>query len=248
MSFNNALITFCIILLLSACGGGGGGGGGATTTNNTDANGIWSGNTSTTGLGTSNTLALFNDGEFIAINFDFSEFYTGTYSTRENSLSGSGRGYDVNGPFGATGSISGNVTAQGTILATITTSLDTTGTLDLAYSRDLYERPSSFSKIEGRWVGSISGLNFFIDISASGDIYAAASDGCNVNGEVQIPNPQRNVYKIDIDISGSTCSVSGSYDGLGAILDSDSGVDDLLAVGYSNSSYGFAYIAARPIR
>ena len=74
-----ALSILLVCSLLAACGGGSGGGGsngsnGSSSTPAPDenANGIWSGTSSVNGL-VSETLGLFNDGDFVAINFDFDD-------------------------------------------------------------------------------------------------------------------------------------------------------------------------------
>ena len=75
---------YILMATLVACGGGGGGGGGGSVTSpgvqSQNANGIWTGMTSVAGSGYSETLAFFNDGEFVAINAYWDEFYQGNYT------------------------------------------------------------------------------------------------------------------------------------------------------------------------
>jgi len=52
------------------------------------------------------------------------------------------------------------------------------------------------------------------------------------------------MIKGDLTISGSNCSVNGTYRGL-AILANNLQANDTLFIGYSNNNYGFAYQADR---
>lgn len=250
----NQLFVLAITFILTACGGGGGGGGSGSSSGGTDsgsspsnqsANGIWSGTSTIAGDGfSSDTLGLFYNGDFIAINFDFDEFYRGTYEVSDSSITGSGRGYIVNGPFGGTGTLSGDVTTAGTMRSSISTSLPSTANLELAYETGLYERSASRAIIAGSWDGYIDGLSYTITISSSGSVSASSSDGCIVSGSVSAPDSTRNIYRLNITIGGSGCPVPGNYEGLGALSDTFT-ENDTLNVGYSNNSFGFAYQAIR---
>ena len=217
---------------------------GGTTDEDTDVNGIWLGTTSNSEYGSSDTYGLFNDGEFIALNVQFNEFYKGTYSIDQDAVSATGKGYALNGPYGGIGSISGVVSSQGTLLATVEASIGTTSNLSLAYSSDLYERSISFADLEGSWSGSVIGLSYNISIDSSGYFTAVASDGCTASGNLDIPNPNRNMIKADLSISGVNCTVTGNYSGLGILAD-DGTMNDSIVFGYANDDHGFAYIAYR---
>jgi len=237
------LLTSLACLMLFACGGGGGGGGGSTAVPNEDANGIWLGLTSTSGF-TSETIGLFYNGSLIAINLDFGEFYKGTYTVNGDSISASIRGYELNGPFGGTGTLTGTVTSQGTLRATVDASTGTTSDVDLIYEVSAYERTISTSDLAGSWSGSVPGLTFIITIDASGNFVALGSDGCVASGNLGIPESGRNMIVGDISVAGSACTVSGNYDGLGLLTD-NLATNDVLVFGYANDSYGFAYAATR---
>jgi hypothetical protein len=249
-----ALTILLACYLLTACGGGGGGGGsggssggsdssGSTVVADENANGIWSGTTNVDGF-VSDTIGLFNDGEFIAVNIDFDEFYKGTYSVDGGNVSASANGYSVGGPLGGVGTLTGVVSSQGTLRGTTSSSLGTTADLDLVYEAQMYERTISFSDLEGSWSGSIPGLAFTIVIDSSGNLVAVGSDGCTVSGALSFPNPGRNMIEADITISGAICTVPGNYSGLGSLVDIDT-TNDALIFGYANNEYGFAYIALR---
>jgi hypothetical protein len=235
---------------LVACGGGGGGGGGggsavSPVVQDESANGIWTGITSVAGYGNSETLAFFLDDEFIALNPDFDEFYQGDYTIDGGTISAeNAKGFAWNGPYGGSGSLEGVVSSQGTLRATVESSIGSTSDVDLVYRADLYERSLSLSDLAGSWSGSVPGLDFAIVISSSGSFAALGSDGCSVAGELTIPNSDRNMFKGDLIISGSNCTVNGNYSGLGIMVDTVQ-EKDTLYIGYSNSSYGFAYIANR---
>ena len=217
---------------------------GGTTNEDTDVNGIWLGTTSNSEYGSSDTYGLFYDGEFVALNVQFNEFYKGTYSIDQDDVSATGKGYALNGPYGGTGSINGVASSQGTLLATVEASIGTTSNLSLAYSSDLYERSISFADLEGSWSGSVIGLSYNISIDSSGYFTAVASDGCTASGNLDIPNPSRNMIKVDLSISGVNCTVTGNYSGLGILAD-DGTMNDSIVFGYANDDHGFAYIAYR---
>ena len=231
--------------MLLACGSGGGSGGGnSTAAPDEDANGIWAGLTTTPGLGTSETVALLNDGALIAINLTFGEFYKGAYTIDGSDISASIRGFELNGPFGGTGTLSGTVVGEGTFKATVEASAGTTSDVDLIYETQLYERTISLADLEGSWSGSVPGLAFSITIDASGNFVAVGSDGCIASGALSIPKTGRNMIAGDISISGSSCTVNGSYDGLGLLAD-NLVTNDALIFGYANDNYGFAYAVGR---
>lgn len=246
-----ALSVLLTISFLSACGGGGGGtDDGGSNVNDGDlnpapqdenANGIWLGTTSNSTFGSSETIGLFNDGEFVAINLDFNEFYKGTYSIDQDDISATGKGYALNGPYGGTGVLDGVVNSQGTLTATVVASIGTTSDLSLAYATESYERPIAYSDFAGSWSGSVIGLSYNISIDASGDFIAVGSDGCNVSGNLVIPDSDRNLVKADLSVSGSSCTVTGSYSGFGVLADDDGSI----IFGYANDNNGFAYIAYR---
>tara|TARA_B110000879_G_C11122740_1_gene492520 strand:+ start:132 stop:872 length:741 start_codon:yes stop_codon:yes gene_type:complete len=245
MKINTHLFSALLaISILSSCGGGGGGGGGNAVPQDQNANGIWLGTTSNSEYGSSDTYGLFIDGEFVALNVQFNEFYKGTYSIDQDAVSAAGKGYALNGPYGGIGSISGVVSSQGTLLATVEASIGTTSNLALDYSSDLYERSISFSDLEGSWSGSVIGLSYNISIDSSGYFTAVASDGCTASGNLDIPNPNRNMIKADLSISGVNCTVTGNYSGLGILAD-DGTMNDSIVFGYASDDHGFAYIAYR---
>ena len=231
---------------LVACGGGGGGGSSVSPgVPDESANGIWTGITSVAGYGSSDTIAFFLDNEFIALNLDFNEFYQGTYTINGSAITATNaKGFDVNGPYAGSGSLDGVVSSGGTLRATVETSIGTTSDLDLVYRADVYERSLSFSDLAGSWSGSVVGISFSLVISSSGSFSGLGSDGCVVEGELAIPSSNRNLFKSDLTISGSNCSVSGNYSGLGHLFDTFQN-NDTLVIGYSNNSYGFAYTANR---
>jgi hypothetical protein len=132
------------------------------------------------------------------------------------------------------------------LLATVEASIGTTSNLALDYSSDLYERSISFSDLEGSWSGSVIGLSYNISIDSSGYFTAVASDGCTASGNLDIPNPNRNIIKADLSISGVNCTVTGNYSGLGILADAGT-MNDSIVFGYASDDHGFAYIAYRNV-
>jgi len=243
--FRLSFIITCVAVSLASCGGGGGGGGGGGTAAvvNQNANGYWSGSTSTPGYSSTPTHGLFNDGDFVAINGEINEFYKGSYTIDDDDISASAKGYYLNGPLIGTGTLSGVVNSKGTLKATVTAN-GVVSDLDLVYQTALSERSISLSDVAGSWSGYIPGLSFTISINSSGSFNASGSDGCNVSGTLSIPHSGSNMITGDLSVSGTYCNATGDYSGLGILAD-NVGTNDILLFGYANEQYGFGYAAAR---
>ena len=239
-----AIFFSLICSMFLGCGGGGDETSTAVVVPDENANGIWSGITTTPGFGSADTVALFNDGDFVAINLAFGEFYKGTYTIDGDDISANLLGFELNGPFGGTGTLTGTVTSKGTLMATVDASTGTASDVDLVYETQAYERTITLADLAGSWSGSAPGLSFSITVDTSGAFVAIGSDGCIASGDLSIPVSNRNMIAGEISVSGAGCSVSGNYDGLGALAD-NLATNDVLIFGYANNDFGFAYAASR---
>ena len=96
------------------------------------------------------------------------------------------------------------------------------------------------NKLKGSWITNDADNKllyaFAID---NGNFSAEASDGCSIDGDLNIPNGNLNVFQLTLVISGASCSYSGDYTGLGYLK------DDKITFAYSNDNYGFVLEAEK---
>ena len=88
-----------------------------------------------------------------------------------------------------------------------------TGALNIVYS-NIYDQSSSLRDIQGEWIYTDRDeLTTSYSIDEQGMIIGDDTDGCEYMGNVNIINPDHNVYKITVEIKecGST---SGKYEGV----------------------------------
>ena len=233
-----------LCISISACGGGGGNSSASDVPADTNesANGVWDGFTTNSFGQSSLTLAIFYNGDFVAINDDFQEFYSGTYSTSGNNFSSNNtKGYYWNGPYIGMGSINGDLSSEGNMSLTFSSNTGITGSIDLDYEPTISNSSFTYSDLSGTWLGSSEalGLSYAIVVDGQGNFAAEASDGCQVIGNAVIPNNNLSIFEVSLSISGINCTVNGFYTGLGVLYEGE------IVMAYSNDIYGFAYYAAK---
>ena len=121
------------------------------------------------------------------------------------------------GSFKTSGTLTATVVEQTRILAEWSLDSGDAGTLTLLYD-DRYERGSDIARLVGTWEASY-GIVYNID--AMGEIFGQADNGCAYVGEVEIIDPDYNVYRVFID---DFCLAARSS-GLGILTD-HTGTDD----------------------
>ena len=67
-----------------------------------------------------------------------------------------------------------------------------------------------------------TGQGHTLAVDAQGSVTGSHSNGCAYNGRVQIPDPNHNMLRLDVEISGcggltSSRSWNGKYEGLGML-------------------------------
>ncbi len=120
--------------------------------------------------------------------------------------------------FGSTvANINGNGTfgPDGILLDYFNPLSGVSGQIILSKSNYLTTRSVSLSDLQGNWTGLnvLIQLNVPMSISASGTISATDSTGCDYNGQVTIPNPERNILTVSVSITG--CINAGTFNGNG---------------------------------
>jgi hypothetical protein len=185
-------------VLLAACGGGGD----PEPPPYDESTGIWTG---TSGEPAAATIAIVDHDDFTVYQPDLGALRHGTLASRGGVID-SQVSYLTAYEWAGAGSngypmtLSGSVSPRHAIVATATDSRVTPPTfpVSLRYDPARFERPASLARIAGRWRDE-SGTWFVewrIDAS-SGDLTGSDSNGCAYRGRVTVPDPSRNLYRID---------------------------------------------------
>ena len=100
-----------------------------------------------------------------------------------------------------------------------------TGILFLYKRNEMTNRTVSFSNLQGNWtaLNVIFGTNGPVTISRNGSFSATDDFGCVYNGQITIPNFERNILEVSITVTGCN-ETSGTFTGNGFY---DSGLDEL---------------------
>jgi hypothetical protein len=209
---------------------------------NETGNGIWSGYTTNSYGETSDTVAIFYDGNFVAVNYEYDEFYSGSYNTDGDTLTSSLiNAYDWNGPIIGKGSLYGVLNEKSSIFANISGDSDVIANVSFIYETSISEASITYADLTGTWLGTDDsvGLAYAIAIDEQGFVAAEATDGCSVAGSVNIPQNNLNIFEVQLTITGNDCSVNGTYSGLGLLYEGE------ISMAYSNDNYGFAFDAVK---
>ncbi|PLX69262.1 MAG: hypothetical protein C0602_07555 [Denitrovibrio sp.] len=210
-----------------------------------DPSGIWLGSQTSVGVGAFDMRTIIYSGRIFGISEDAGVMFAGTYmmnsgkylvSDGTDNSSTSYRLYDLydnNNAF-AIGMVSAAVQERAGFKGSYVNSANQEGEVSALYS-SLYEKAVSIENIQGVW--STARQN--IDIDEDG-IITGTLDYCEIEGDVSIPHKDRNIFEIGFTLS--ECDNEGIYDGLGIILQDESGNSYFLAL-TSNSermeNFGF---------
>jgi hypothetical protein len=243
---------YFLVITLSLTGCGGGGGGGGKVSLDESADGIWVGFSNN-----SDITALYYSGKFATLNKKDNELYSGSYSIIGDVItSQDAKSYIWNGSHLSTGSIEGVVNSKSTILSTFTEGPVFSDINNPQKRSELVMYETSFSDkqisnqmLNGTWFtddGTDNQFTYNVSIDA-GNISVRVSEGCTIQGELKIPNNNLNIFELMFAISGSNCTYSGNYTGLGYLKDTVREIDgestevEVLTFAYSNDDYGFVY-------
>jgi len=251
--FKNVLI-FCVVpLMLVGCGtsysGNGGGGGGNYAG---QAQGVYSGTTST---GYSFSTIVLPTDKFYAI--------YGTVSGNTLLLNGlvTGQGTSGNGTYtasvtdytytGATssGTVSANYVAATSLNGSLTeggNSMTFTGT-SVPPSSFTYNTSASISAITGTWTGTLlDGMTTTVTISSNGGV-SGSSSGCSFSGTVAPDSSNKNFFDVSLTFGASPCSnPNQTANGIAVeYLLSDGVTHQLLAGVTTGTTFGTVFAATR---
>ena len=251
----NVLILFALFLMLGGCGtsySGNGGGGGGSGNYAGQAQGVYSG-TTTSGY-TFSTIVLPTD-KFYAI--------YGTVSGNTLLLTGlvTGQGTSGNGTYTASvtdfthtgaissGNVSANYVAATSLNGTLTESgnaITFTGTAEPA-SSFTYNTSASLSAIRGTWTGTLlDGMSTTGTINSNGSV-SGSSSGCSFSGTVAPNSSNKNFFDVSLTFGPSPCSLPNqTATGIAVeYLLSDGVTHQLLVAVTVGTTFGTVFAAVR---
>lgn len=258
------IIYFLLISLsITGCGGGGGGG---QASQDESADGIWVGPSFNEKREKSDITSLFYGGKYATINSNDKEIYSGSYTIEKNVMtSQDSKSFRWDGEKLASGSILGKVNSQSVIELTFTEDLSNSDTNNSQirydynnYERELSEKNLNNNLLKGSWTTKIpfdsssDDEPLYVFAMQNGKLSVVNSINCFIEGELEIPKANLNIFDFTLKISGSACNFNGDYSGLGFsntkwIEKEDSnGVKtdvevDILTFAYSNDDFGFVF-------
>ena len=198
------VLAITLVATLAACGGGGSGGG-AT---NADAQGYWTGQTST---GYTASTAVLETGETWGVYSSGATIYGALYGT----TSVSGNNVTITGTnFNFLTNSSSSGTLTGTLAAKSTMSLSGTGvTVPLTYS-SAYEIAATSAAITGTWSftgrsGSYTLLPGTITVDSAGR-FTLNQTNCITTGSIVPRSSGKNIYNVTLAGVGVGCALGQS--------------------------------------
>lgn len=258
MKLLNIIYTFVITILLFGCGGGGG----TSAIPDESADGIWVGFSFKQQGDRSDIIALFHEGNYATINTTSKELYSGSYTIDKDIISSQdSKSYSWDGSLLASGSASGTVNSQSTIMSTFTADASNSDVNNpqlrddsIMYERKSYEKKLNNTLLNGSWTtqkpyeSSSEDEPLYVFAIQNGKLSVVNSINCFIDGELNIPNKKFNIFEFTFKISGSVCNFNGDYSGLGFLktlwVEKDDGTDeeaDVLTFAYSNDDFGFVF-------
>jgi len=240
MSNTLKAIIFIIGCTIGLGGCGGGGGSASAPTSGQAIDGIWSGTITSNVLGiTVGEIGIVSPNNELHFLSSQGVQITGFGTVSGNNFSATATAFAPAGlvfPDGSTVApsvINGTAVAGSSLNGTFSGGGDS-GTFSLTFD-PVYNRGASLSVIAGTWSGGISNGAFLtITIDQLGNIGGSDTSGCVFNGIVSIIDPQKNVYKSSVTVTGCAGSI-GTVTGLGALSDNPPSQNNILNFGMSNS-------------
>ncbi len=256
MRLSNTIYLLIFTISLVGCGGGGG----SKTIENESADGIWTGYSIDSQGVSSEIMSIFYGGKYVTLNTVDKKFYSGSYTINVDSISSQdSRSYLWDGANTGNGSVDGTVYSKSTIKSRYTGAgeADSIGleanSEIVVYETSLSDKNLDNNKLKGSWKTSDADNKLLYAFAIDGsDFSAEASNGCLIEGKINIPNGNLNIYELTLEVSGSVCAFTGDYSGLGLLgtkqTTKEDGTEaevDLLTFAYSNESYGFVFEAEK---
>ena len=245
MKFSTNVYVFLVTIFLVGCGGGSGGS--SPVSLDQSADGVWKGHRTVDQPPWPEIVSIFYGGKYVTINTVDKKFYGGSYTVVDDKITSQDtKSFYWDGSYIATGSLEGDVYSNSYILSTYREIIDTdTGEEKIYHDNSIYskvdsERKLTSGKLKGTWVSVDPDIGYLSAIAIERDSFnAQSSDGCLIEGKLNIPVSSLNVFELSLVISGETCAYNGDYSGLGYLK------EDEITFAYSNDDYGFVFDAVR---
>ena len=222
-------VAVSLFLLITACGGGGGGGGGGgNPTVNVNADGLWEGTFTDSGVNY-NMTGIIYDNKFIGISIDAGVMYTGNIGVTGSQMAGSVDVIIINGGFDHTTTVSATVT-EGVSIVGSATDPGGTSTFSLSYDPDgIWNRTPNLATLAGTY-SITSGLYTYTKTIANDGSYTGSdSDGCNYSGTFTPFDSTHNYYRMTMTVTN--CGVdNGTYIGSAILSDFNVTNDNLVLI------------------
>ena len=226
-----------------------------------NGDGIWRGTFDINGRGDFDFVALYVNGNVIALSNGARVAYRGNMKVEGTNYFSDMDMFFINGsPFEKV-SLSGTFDSPRTITAQfITEKVGDKGTLVLNYDKEAYEKESSLDKLAGKWIlyeGIVSLWSMPIraldklagkwilyegvtitkfSITDDGRIRGADTTGCSYEGIIKPIDSTRNAYQSEM-LASSCDQVDGKLSGMGFLVSSIE-EDDTLHLQVSNDDWG----------
>lgn len=161
------------------------------------------------------------DGEFSAVSFDHIAI-VGSWSVKGSALSGGGIAVSANSDdeLSENVTISGKITPEYRMVGSYNITGGDKGSFDLYSVPSVYRRSVSLEDIADDYdLGNlVTGKSGSASISDDGELTASDSSGCEYEGEISLPDPNFNLFKVTIEIT-KCGDANGDYVGYGAQID-----------------------------
>lgn len=166
----------------------------------------------------------------------FGQLSVGNGRFGQLSLSGTAVSFYGGDPVTANFSANGSFAPDGMAIEYRNSFTGETGQLIMYKRNELTTRSVSNSDIQGNWIAHnvIFGTNGLLTISGNGSLSATDDFGCVYNGQIAIPNFERNILEVSVTVTGCN-ETSGTFTGNGFY---DSGQDVLVLMGWNGEDAG----------
>ncbi len=240
-----AMTVAAVALTVTACGGGGGNSGTTSSPTPTGAPptpvtptaattpGVWKGTITSTTTGQSASVVALTgkDGHSVWMTTDGRVWSGQVPMTGDHfNVTFSGHMYEgAHFPDGTNHGTTSMMIDQHSITTTSGryTGSGDAGTFNMSLS-PMWNRPASLGSVAYTRTTS-NGYTMTMTIGANGQLTGSDSRGCVINGTVDVPDPARNMHRIDATVS-SCGSLNGHYLGMGTLLDADAMRDWMTAM------------------
>ena len=242
-----AMTLAAVALTVTACGGGGGNSGATPSPAPTGATpspatptaattpGVWKGTITSTTTGQSASVVALTgkDGHSVWMTTD-GRVWSGQVPMTGDHFNATFSGHMYEGAHFPDGTNHGTTSMMVDQHSTATTSGRYAGSGDAGIFNmslsPMWNRPASLGSVAGVYTRTTSnGYTMTMTIGANGQLTGSDSRGCVINGTVDVPDPTRNMHRIDATVS-SCGSLNGHYLGMGTLLDADAMRDWMTAM------------------